>query len=131
MRRALLGMVMMAGVLAACTTTAGHSGGPTRWLDPSGYAPGFANATKVASWHGIGTRTVAFMPQEGQQLGVRMMCASGDYIVRSATGERMFWGPCGTSGYASGAASALRWGDDITVDVSSGVAWEVDVWVLN
>ena len=131
MRRALLGVVMMVGVLAACTTAPSHSGGPTLSLDPSGYAPGVANATKVASWHGIGTKTVAFVPQDGHQLGVRIVCASGDYTVRSASGERMFWGPCGTSGDASGAAPARRWGDGITVQVGSGVAWKADVWALN
>ena len=131
MRRAALCLVMIVGLLTACNSPTRPPGQSTLSLDPGGYAPGFANTTQVASWHGIGTKTVAFKPADGHRIGVRIVCASGKYTIRSASGERMFWGGCGTSGYDGGAAPASRWGNGIIVQVGSDVAWRMDAWSLS
>jgi hypothetical protein len=121
------------GVLAGCTATSTAptvSSTPLALYSP-GYAPEFAGAVRVGSWHGIGPQQVRYQDTSGvHQLGVRIVCASGDFAVRSATGQRLFWGRCTPDQTASGATSPQRWGSFLTVEVGNGVAWQADIWAL-
>ena len=100
-------------------------------LAPIGSPAGPGEEPALRTWEGTGTKTLRLdRPVNGSRVTLRIICDSGTFVIRGASGKVVFGGDCDPHLAAGGAAAAALFGAEVRLEVESRVRWVAAEWTV-